>query len=101
MQISAAVTEADGVKVAASVEHGLTEEQAASVTSALKAAGSVKVHAVDKGSRKRTAIKPYITSTLQQDAANLLRMSIKVTMDAAQGLFEGESGCDTPASWKS
>lgn len=45
--------------------------------------------AVVKKERKRYATPPFITSTLQQEAARKLGFTAKRTMRAAQGLYEG------------
>ncbi len=47
------------------------------------------VHKVEKKERRKKPYAPFITSTLQQDAANRLRMSNKKTMQIAQQLYEG------------
>src|SRR6185436_17013633 len=39
--------------------------------------------------KKRNAVPPFITSTLQQEAARKLRFSVKRTMMLAQRLYEG------------
>ncbi|MDU1316855.1 type I DNA topoisomerase [Anaerococcus hydrogenalis] len=44
---------------------------------------------IQKTKKKRKPQKPYITSTLQQDASNKLGFSTKYTMSLAQQLFEG------------
>ena len=41
------------------------------------------------GSKKRNPLPPFITSTLQQEAANKLGFSPQKTMRIAQGLYEG------------
>jgi DNA topoisomerase-1 len=47
------------------------------------------VKAVNRGERKRNPAAPFITSTLQQDAARRLHFSAKKTMLIAQQLYEG------------
>lgn len=47
------------------------------------------VGGVDKKTRKRNPRPPYITSTLQQDAARRLGFSARKTMVVAQTLYEG------------
>ena len=47
------------------------------------------VSKVEVSERKRSPRLAYITSTLQQDAANKLRFSAKRTMSIAQRLYEG------------
>lgn len=48
-----------------------------------------KVSAVEKKEVKRTPPPPFITSTLQQEAARKLGFSVKKTMTIAQMLYEG------------
>jgi DNA topoisomerase-1 len=50
---------------------------------------SYLVEKVDKRERRRNAPAPYITSKLQQDAANRLHFTAKKTMTLAQRLYEG------------
>jgi DNA topoisomerase I len=47
------------------------------------------VKAVDRGERRKNPSPPFITSTLQQDAARKLRFSASKTMMVAQQLYEG------------
>ena len=55
----------------------------------LKAAdGKLQVVKVDKKTRKRNPAAPFITSTLQQEAARKLGFSAKRTMSVAQRLYE-------------
>ena len=55
----------------------------------LKAAGGrLKVDRVTRSQRKRRPSPPFITSTLQQDAARKLRFTAQKTMRTAQGLYE-------------
>jgi DNA topoisomerase-1 len=55
----------------------------------LKAAGGkLKVDRVNRSQRKRRPSAPFITSTLQQDAARKLRFSAQKTMRTAQNLYE-------------
>jgi len=44
---------------------------------------------IDKRLKKRTPAAPFITSTLQQEAARRLRFPAKKTMMIAQQLYEG------------
>ncbi len=53
------------------------------------AAGRLAVSRVTRKQRKRRPAPPFITSTLQQDAARKLRFSVQRTMRTAQGLYEG------------
>lgn len=48
------------------------------------------VAGVDTQERKRNPQPPFITSTLQQEAARKLRFPAKRTMALAQGLYEGQ-----------
>jgi DNA topoisomerase-1 len=47
------------------------------------------VEKVEKKKRHRNPAPPFITSTLQQEAARKLRFSAKLTMSVAQKLYEG------------
>lgn len=47
------------------------------------------VDSVKEGQKKRNPAPPFITSTLQQEAARKLGFTVKRTMMAAQGLYEG------------
>jgi len=55
---------------------------------ALKSA-AYRVSAVEKKQRQKGASPPFITSTLQQDAARKFHYSAKQTMSIAQRLYEG------------
>lgn len=56
----------------------------------LKAAdGKLRVAKVDKKQRKRNPAAPFITSTLQQEAARKLGFTAQRTMRIAQQLYEG------------
>lgn len=48
-----------------------------------------KVSKVEQKTRKRTPSPPFITSTLQQEAARKLRFPARRTMSVAQRLYEG------------
>ncbi len=50
---------------------------------------SYTVQSVTNREKKRNAVPPFITSTLQQEAARKLRFSVKRTMMLAQKLYEG------------
>lgn len=55
------------------------------------------VSSVERKERKKNALPPFITSTLQQEAARKLRFSVKKTMMLAQKLYEGiELGKEGP-----
>jgi DNA topoisomerase-1 len=68
-----------------------TAEQAGAVRERLSkaAAGQLRVDRVNRSQRKRRPAPPFITSTLQQDAARKLRFSAQRTMRTAQSLYEG------------
>lgn len=51
--------------------------------------GRLIVHAVEKKQRKRNPAAPFITSTLQQEAARKLGFTARKTMMVAQQLYEG------------
>jgi len=68
-----------------------TAEQAREVRDRLTraAAGQLRVDRVNRSQRQRKPAAPFITSTLQQDAARKLRFSTQRTMRTAQSLYEG------------
>ncbi len=73
------------------------KEQAEAVVKLLEKA-QFTVEKIQKKERKRRPSAPYITSRLQQDAANYLKFSPKKTMQIAQQLYEGiELGEEGPA----
>lgn len=51
--------------------------------------GKLKVIKVEKKQRKRNPASPFITSTLQQEAARKLGFAVQRTMRIAQQLYEG------------
>ena len=53
------------------------------------AAGALCVHGVEKKQRRRNPAAPFITSTLQQEAARKLGFTASRTMRVAQQLYEG------------
>jgi DNA topoisomerase-1 len=65
-----------------------TQAEADAVLAELRRASYV-VQSVEKNERKRNPQPPYITSTLQRDAARRLRFSAKKIMMLAQQLYEG------------
>src|SRR3990167_2583538 len=67
------------------------EAQATTITQALTGAsqGHLTVHEIVKKERKRYPAAPFITSTLQQEAARKLGFSAQKTMQIAQQLYEG------------
>ncbi|MCK5719152.1 MAG: type I DNA topoisomerase [Thiomargarita sp.] len=59
-------------------------------TTLIKAAnGELEIIKVDKKKRKRQPTAPFITSTLQQEAARKIGFTTKRTMQIAQQLYEG------------
>jgi len=64
------------------------QEQASELVAALEQV-SYQVAKVEKKSRSRTPAPPFITSTLQQEAARKLRYTAQRTMAIAQRLYEG------------
>jgi DNA topoisomerase-1 len=66
-------------------------ERAATVHQTLEqaAAGKLKVDEVERKQRKRNPAPPFITSTLQQEAARKLGFTAQRTMRVAQQLYEG------------
>jgi len=67
------------------------EQRARSVTEAVEtaAAGRFEVARINKRQRRRRPQPPFITSTLQQEAARRLRFTTQRTMRIAQQLYEG------------
>ena len=55
----------------------------------LKISGGYAISDIIKKQTSRKAPLPFITSTLQQEAAKILRFSVKKTMSVAQKLYEG------------
>ncbi len=68
-----------------------SEEQATGIQERLVtlAKGKLLVEKIEKKQRKRNPSPPFITSTLQQEAARKLGFSTKKTMIVAQQLYEG------------
>lgn len=81
----AKLTEKDGVKVDLK-----KQDEAQAAVDALKTA-SYAVEDVQKKERQRRPLPPFITSTLQQDAARKYRFTAQKTMMIAQQLYEGLS----------
>lgn len=67
------------------------EQQANAIKSALlnQAQGVLVVEKIEKKQRKRYPAAPFITSTLQQEAARKLGFTARKTMMVAQQLYEG------------
>lgn len=81
-EFSASLQSKDGEKIKLS-----NEEEATTVFDACQ--GSFTVKEVKESERKRAPYKPFITSTLQQEASTKLGFSAKRTMSIAQRLYEG------------
>lgn len=72
------------------------EDQVKKILNAISGKSYV-VKSVKKKERKRNALPPFITSTLQQEASRKIRFSVKKTMVLAQKLYEGiELGDEGP-----
>jgi len=69
----------------------VTEDQANQARTALlaEAGGKLQVAKIEEKERKRNPAAPFITSTLQQEAARKLGFTTKRTMAIAQQLYEG------------
>ena len=67
------------------------EQQASTIRDAIwqTASGKLRVTNVEKKQRKRNPSAPFITSTLQQEAARKLGFTAQRTMRVAQQLYEG------------
>ncbi len=64
------------------------EKSSNAIVEAIREADWV-VNSVSDKERKRNPVAPFITSTLQQEAARRVRLSVKRTMVLAQRLYEG------------
>src|SRR5271165_6347658 len=82
-QLSAHLAKKDGENVEIADEAG-----AKSIVDTLDGAVYVVKSVVNK-EKRRNPVPPFITSTLQQEAARKLRFSVKRTMMLAQRLYEG------------
>src|ERR1700723_775332 len=82
-QLSAHLAKRDGENVEIANEAG-----AKSIVDTLDGAAYVVKSVVNK-EKRRHPVPPFITSTLQQEAARKLRFSVKRTMMLAQRLYEG------------
>ncbi len=67
----------------------IPDEKAAKEHSAAIRNASLHIHDILKKDVKRQPFPPFTTSTLQQSAARMLRMSTKRIMSIAQTLYEG------------
>ena len=65
------------------------EDDATRHVEAIRAAGTYQVGAVRRRQQKQNPPRPFITSTLQQEAARKLSFSARKTMVVAQQLYEG------------
>lgn len=65
-----------------------TKEETDEVLAALEGADFV-VSKIKKGTRKKSPVPPFITSTLQQEASRKLGFQSRRTMQIAQELYEG------------
>jgi DNA topoisomerase I len=65
------------------------EKDATEALTAIQNGDDAKVTAIRKTPKKRNAMPPFTTSTLQQAANNQLRLSASNTMRLAQQLYEG------------
>jgi DNA topoisomerase-1 len=63
--------------------------EAAAVQRKLEGGAEFRIAQVKPATRRRSPSAPFITSTLQQDAARSLRFTARRTMRIAQQLFEG------------
>ena len=66
----------------------VNQEQASALVTVLEQA-SYQIEKVEKKKRTRSPAPPFITSTLQQEAARKLRYTAQRTMTIAQRLYEG------------
>ncbi len=83
-KLTAHLSEQEGAKPSVT-----TAGQAEKIKSELEKAGSAQVEQLRRGRRSRKAPDAFITSTLQQEAANQLGLSPINTMRIAQQLYEG------------
>ncbi len=67
----------------------IPNQAAADALSAALSGADYTVKSVETREKKRHAVPPFITSTLQQEASRKLRFSVKRTMMLAQRLYEG------------
>jgi DNA topoisomerase-1 len=81
--LKTAVVKRDGENLAIS-----NEAAAQSVIQALEGT-DYRVASVGTKEKRRNPVPPFITSTLQQEAARKIRFSVKRTMALAQRLYEG------------
>lgn len=82
--VAAHVSYVDGEKLDIS-----DEATATAVVNRLEKVKDWSIESVEIKDRKRNPMPPFITSTLQQDAARRYRFTAKKTMQVAQSLYEG------------
>ncbi len=94
--VVAELVEVDGRKVADSAEdvgkpsfHVIASEDEAKALAQRLSRGAATVEKITTTPKRRQPLPPYITSTLQQDAARRLGFSGDRTMRIAQSLYEG------------
>ena len=85
---TAQLSQLDGQKLG---KFDLPDEAAATRAVAAVEAGSFTVAAVERKQSRRSPAPPFITSTLQQEAARKLGFAARRTMQVAQKLYEGIS----------
>jgi DNA topoisomerase-1 len=86
---NAKLTVYDGVKLEQFSITNDEQAQAAKNVVTKAAKGSLLVASVEKKQRKRNPAAPFITSTLQQEAARKLGFTVQRAMRIAQQLYEG------------
>ncbi len=86
---TAKLTKLDGKKVEQFTLTNERDAHAARDRIAQAAAGALQVTDVSSKERKRRPSPPFITSTLQQEAARKLGFTTRRTMQVAQKLYEG------------
>ena len=85
---AAQFTDADGVEFSAELNHHLDDHDAAKEFLEGCKQASFQVEDVAVKPLKRTPAPPFTTSTLQQEAARKLGLSVRQTMRLAQRLYE-------------
>ncbi|MBI5450414.1 MAG: type I DNA topoisomerase [Gammaproteobacteria bacterium] len=88
-EFAARLTHLKGEKLSQFSVTTATEAKAAEAALRQAAQGKLTVQKIEKKQRKRNPAPPFITSTLQQEAARKLGFSAQRTMRAAQQLYEG------------
>jgi DNA topoisomerase-1 len=86
---SAKLTVYDGTKLEQFSITNQDQAEAAKTQIEKIAQGKLQVYKVEKKQRKRHPAAPFITSTLQQEAARKLGFTVQRTMRIAQQLYEG------------